>query len=181
MAVVAKIYGSAVFDSVKQSGKLAEMYSDIEGLKGILADNPDLMKVFLHPDISLDEKQGLVEKIFKTKVINELYGLIQILLEKERIGSLSEVLDELIVLYKAEMGIGVVYVTTPSPLSEAQKKALNSKILSDTEYKSLEFHFEQDEKLIAGMVIRIGDRVVDSSVATRLEKMTRSLKTLQIK
>ena len=66
-------------------------------------------------------------------------------------------------------------------MKASQKEALKKKLLADTKYTSLEFHFEIDESLLSGMVIRIGDRVVDSSAATRLKNMTRQLKMLQIK
>lgn len=178
---IAKVYAGAVFDSVKKSGKLEQMNSDINELEAILKDNPDFMKLLKNPDISLQDKQSIIENVFRGKLLDELYGLCQLLLQKDRIGSLEEILEELVVMYKEEMLIGVVYVKTPAPLKKEQAKALENKIIADTKYKTLEMHFEVDEALIAGMVIRIGDRVVDSSVATRLENMTRRLKTLQIK
>ena len=69
----------------------------------------------------------------------------------------------------------MAFVTTPAELSEAQKKAVQEKLLATTRYSSMEMNYQTDESLIGGMVIRIGDRVVDSSIRSRLESLRKSL------
>ena len=82
--------------------------------------------------------------------------------------------------YKEEKKIGVVSVTTPFALSESKKFEIQKKLLQTTGYRSLEITYNVDESLIGGMVIRIKDRVVDSSVKTRLKELEKSLRGLQI-
>ena len=65
-------------------------------------------------------------------------------------------------------------------LNEAQKSAVCAKLLETTSYREMEMHYQVDEALIGGMVIRIGDRVVDSSVATKLEELKRQLLKIQL-
>ena len=77
-------------------------------------------------------------------------------------------------------GIGVAYVTTPVELSEVQKKNVEQKLLSTTAYKSMEMHYSIDESLIGGMQIRIGDRVVDSSIHTKIIKMQQEMMKIQL-
>ena len=72
-------------------------------------------------------------------------------------------------------GIGIAYVTTAIPLSLAKQKEIEEKLLATTSFKQMEMHFMVDEELIGGMVIRIGDRVVDSSIKTKLFEMRRTL------
>ena len=66
------------------------------------------------------------------------------------------------------------------PYFPEQKKAVEEKLLSTTGYRSMEMNYETDESLIGGMVIRIGDRVVDSSIKTKLEVLKKSLLSVQI-
>ena len=54
-------------------------------------------------------------------------------------------------------------------------KEIEEKLLATTSFKQMEMHFMVDEELIGGMVIRIGDRVVDSSIKTKLFEMRRTL------
>ena len=76
--------------------------------------------------------------------------------------------------------LGVAYVTTALALSEAKKKEIEDRLLSTTSFKKMEMHYQVEEDLIGGMVIRIGDRVVDSSVRSKLFKMQRELLKTQI-
>ena len=77
-------------------------------------------------------------------------------------------------------GIGVAYVTTPLPLSDAQKTAIVEKLLATTQYKEMEMHYAVEEALIGGMQIRIKDRVVDSSIQTKILKMQQNLMQIQL-
>ena len=72
-------------------------------------------------------------------------------------------------------GIGIAYVVTAIPLGEAKRREIEDKLLATTSFTKMEMHFDVDESLIGGMVIRIGDRVVDGSVSTRLLKMQRQM------
>ena len=69
----------------------------------------------------------------------------------------------------------MAYVTSAMELSQARKKEIEEKLLSTTSYKSMEMNYSVDESLIGGLVIRIGDRVVDSSIKTKLEGLKREL------
>ncbi|MCR4928184.1 MAG: ATP synthase F1 subunit delta [Lachnospiraceae bacterium] len=178
---IVRVYAGAVFDSAYSAGKLEEIYAQSGKMYELLSDNPDLLRILVHPDIQIEEKEGIIERTFKGRVMDELYGLMLLLLEKGRIGHIEDILSGIISLCKEAKGIGEVYVKTPIEMKASQKEALKKKLLSDTKYTSLEFHFGIDESLLSGMVIRIGDRVVDSSAATRLKNMTRQLKMLQIK
>jgi F-type H+-transporting ATPase subunit delta len=60
-------------------------------------------------------------------------------------------------------------------LREEQQDVIRKKLLATTDYKSLEITWKVDESLIGGMIIRIGDRVVDSSLKFKLEQLTSQL------
>jgi F-type H+-transporting ATPase subunit delta len=66
-------------------------------------------------------------------------------------------------------------VTSAVPLKDSEKKAVEDRLLETTDYKSFLMNYEEDASLIGGMVIRIGGRVVDSSVKTKLNNMAKSL------
>ena len=74
----------------------------------------------------------------------------------------------------------MAYVSTPLELSEANKDAVLKKLLETTDYVEFEMHYNVDPALIGGMVIRIGDRVVDSSIKTKLEDLSKKLKNVQL-
>ena len=76
--------------------------------------------------------------------------------------------------------IGIAYVSTAKPLTDEQKKAVAGKLLETTGYVDFQMHYSVDESLIGGMVIRIGDRVVDSSIKHKIDELSRSLMKIQL-
>ena len=76
--------------------------------------------------------------------------------------------------------IGAAYVTSAVELGAEQKAALEKRLLETTGYVQFEMHYDVDASLLGGMVIRIGDRVVDSSIKTRLYELKKELSALQL-
>ena len=82
---------------------------------------------------------------------------------------------------KEYRNIGTAYVTSALELTDAQKSAIEKRLLETTKYVTFEMHYNVDAAIIGGLVIRIGDRVVDSSVRTKLADLTRELSKIQLK
>ena len=127
-----------------------------------------------HPKIVKEEKVKIVEDIFAEKISAEFVGLLRLIVEKGHFAKVDTVLDYFIDCVKEYKNIGTAYVTSAMELSEAQKAAVEK-------YVKFEMHYAVDSALIGGMVIRIGDRVVDSSVRTKLNDLTRELSKIQLK
>ena len=73
-----------------------------------------------------------------------------------------------------------MFVTSAVSLSDDQKKKIEANLLKNTKYTSLETTYTVDESLIGGMTVRIGDRVVDSSIKNQLDKMTAGLRKVSL-
>ena len=102
-------------------------------------------------------------------------GFLHVLIQKGRIGEILSILDYFDEKAKEFMRIGVVKVSTPMPLSDAQKEQIEKKLLEVSDYESLEMHYELDDSLLGGIVIRIGDRVLDNSIRTKMDILSRQL------
>ena len=133
-----------------------------------------------HPKINKEEKLKVVTEVFKGRVSDELLGFLTIVISKDRYQDIDEILDYFLTEVKKYKGIGVATVTTAVPLKEEQCKKIEKKLLDTTDYKTMEMHYKQDKTLIGGMVIRIGDRVVDSSISTKLNELQKELLRVQI-
>ena len=99
---------------------------------------------------------------------------------KERYGELNAIFQYFIDMVKEEKHIGIAYVTTAIELTESQKARIQDKLLVTTTYQTLEMHYSVDPSLIGGMIIRINDRVVDSSIRTKLNDLTKQLLNIQL-
>ena len=178
--LVSKTYGEALFELAVEEGKEEEFLQEIESLKEILDANPDFGKLMNHPKILKEEKLKVVEEVFKGHISKELLGFLHLVVAKDRYSEIDAILDYFIDEVKKEKGIGVVYVSTACGIDEAKKKEIEERLLATTHFKKMEMHYQVEEDLIGGMVIRIGDRVVDSSVKTKLYELQRQLLKVQL-
>jgi F-type H+-transporting ATPase subunit delta len=103
-----------------------------------------------------------------------------VVISKERYKDLPAIFSYFTDRVKEQQKIGVAYVTTAVDLTKDQQNAVERKLLETSGYKKMEMHFDRDGSLIGGMVIRIGDRVVDSSIRTKLNGLTKQLLQIQL-
>lgn len=178
--LISKTYGDALFELAVEESKVDVLLEEIEQLQVILKDNADFGKMMSHPKISKEEKLQVAENVFKGRVSDELMGFLLIVISKDRYQDMDDILEYFITEVKKYKGIGVATVTTAVPLKEEQCKKIEQKLLDTTDYKKMEIHYQIDTALIGGMVIRIGDRVVDSSISTKLNELQKDLLKVQI-
>lgn len=178
--LVSKVYGDALFEDAMDKGKASEWLPEAEALKGIFQENLDLAAFLNHPQIEKEEKIQVLKNIFSGRTTEDFLGFFIIVVEKGRQDFIVPILDYFIDRVKEYKKIGVVSVTSAAELSEEQKKKIENRILETTAFVSLETEYRVDPDLIGGLVIRIGDRVVDSSIRTQLLELKRELLKIQL-
>ena len=173
-------YGEALFQIACESSSCIEMLKEVTELKNVVDANPELKELMSNPRFSKEEHLGILEKVFKGKIDEKLFSFLELLTVKGRYGYLDEILDYFILRVKEYLHIGQAKVTSAIAIDDEMKKRIKDKLLSTTDYKEIEIEYETDPSLIGGMVIRIKDRIVDNSVKTKLENITRDLHKIQI-
>ena len=178
--LISKTYGDALLEVAIEESKVDDFAEEIAALENVLQDNPDFDKLINNPRISVEEKLVVVENVFKGRISNELVGFLNMIVSKGRFSEIHDILQYFTDEVKKLKGIGVAYVTTPKELSDNQKTMVERKLVETTEFDKMEMHYSIKPELIGGMQIRIGDRVVDSSVSTKIMKMQQGLMKIQL-
>lgn len=179
--LVSKTYGDALFEVALEEERLDEYWEEVRAVKTAMDENPELFKLMNHPKIGKEEKIKIIEDIFTGKVSGELTGLLRMIVDKGHFEEADHIFDYFVGCVKEYKSIGTAYVSSALELSDAQKAAVEQRLLETTKYVKFEMHYAVDSALIGGMVIRIGDHVVDSSVRTKLYHLTRELSKIQLK
>ena len=169
-----------MFAVALEENRMDEFFEAAVALGEILRTNEDFSKLMNHPKIMKEDKVKIVEETFATRLPKEFVGLMTLMVEKGRANDMLAVFDYFVSLVKEEKKIGKANVTTAIRLSDEQKKRVEEKLLETTKYESFEMNYQVDESLIGGMVIRIGDRVVDSSIKTKLYELSRELRNITV-
>lgn len=178
--LASKVYGDALFELAVEENKVEEFWEEVSAVREVLTGNTELSALMEHPNFVKEEKLVLLEKIFKGRVSDDMTGFLLTVETKGRYGELPGIFDYFEAKVKEYKKIGVVYVTSPQELSEKWKDRIQKKVMETTDYKTLEMHCQVDASLIGGLIIRIGDRVVDSSVKHKLEELTLKLSKISL-
>jgi len=179
--LVSNVYGDALFELAVESGRVDAFCEESQGVIEVIDGNPEFSQMMNHPKINKEEKLSIVENIFKGRVSDEMVGLLRMIVEKGHSKDTKSVLLYFIDRVYEYKNIGKATVTTAIELSEQQKNDVEKRLLETTSYVSFDVVYEVDPELIGGMVIRIKDRVVDSSIRTQINKLRTELSNIQLK
>lgn len=178
--LVSSTYGDALFELAVEENCVDAFWQEIIGVKKTLRMNEDFMRLLNHPGIIKEEKLDLISRIFSGQVSEEIVGFLRIIVIKNHEKEIPGILDAFIHRVREYKGIGTVHVTSAVPLDDSQKKELTDKLIATTRYTAFDVDYQVDPSLLGGMVIRIGERIVDSSLKTQLQNVRRQLVSLQL-
>lgn len=173
--VASTVYGLALFELAKEKRKLEELYPQVVMVRELIIENDEILSLFENPKITVSEKKEIVEEVFKGRVDDMITGCLMTAVDKRRYDEIIPLLEYFILAYKQEKHIGILHVTSAYELDADTKKKIENRIISVTDYVSLEADYTVDKSIIGGLVLRIGDRVVDSSIKRSLEDLKSGL------
>jgi len=176
-----KTYSDALFELAIEENIVDDLFEEVLSVKEAISENPELKELMVHPKVVKEEKVQIIEGIFKGKVSDVLCGFLVQIVSAGRYEMLDDTLEYFVAQVKEYKKIGIAYVVTPKELADDKKQLVEKRLLETTAYETMEMHYSIDESLIGGMRIRIGDKVVDSSVSTKLMQLSRQLHKIQLK
>lgn len=178
--LVSSTYGESLFEVAVEQNMTDTLYDEAVCVLQVFSENKELSEFLCHPNIEKDEKIKVMVNSFEKFVSKEMTGFLVTVVEKDRAYAIKDILDYFLSKIKEYEGIGTAYVTTPVEPDKATKEKILKRLLETTDYQEFEIHYSVDESLIGGMVIRIGDRVVDSSIKHKLMELSRQLQKIDL-
>ncbi|MBQ6230709.1 MAG: F0F1 ATP synthase subunit delta [Eubacterium sp.] len=172
---VESVYGEALFEAARDKGRLQDIYEEAGAVIIGLDDNPELVSILENPSIDSEQKEALLKNVFDGRVDELIRNTLVMAVEKGHSRYLTKILKVFVKNARKELGIGEASVKTAFELSDEQKKQIETKIKDTAKFKEVIINYKVDKSLIGGMIIKIGDRVVDSSISNQLESLRKSL------
>jgi F-type H+-transporting ATPase subunit delta len=173
MTTLARRYAGALFETARQSDVidvLDKVESDLGLLGHALETMPNLVEALNHPLIPGERKRAIVSDVFKDKVQAVTLRFVELVIDKRREAILPDIEPEFVRLANEWRGIVAVTVTSAVPLTREEVQALKAKLDKFTG-KRTELDLQEDLQLIGGLVVRIGDTVIDGSVRGHLASL----------
>jgi F-type H+-transporting ATPase subunit delta len=131
---------------------------------------PQLAQLLRSPRVGQDQKEQLIDRIFRGRVDPLVLNFLKVLCRRNRIGSLKFIQLAAAELRNEAMGRTQVLVTSAQPLSDDQRQAISSR-MSEFLGKEVVMREKVDASLLGGIVIRVGDQVFDGSVAGKFASL----------
>lgn len=177
--LVLRPYATALFEIAKEKNATEEFSRQVNVVIDTIEQNNGFMELLLHPKVTQEEKIKLIETVFEDNVMDDITGILTIIVQKGRQNILIDILKEFLDMIGEYHGIVKATVTSAVALNQKQLTQIKEKIQSTTD-KDVELEAAVDSSLIGGMVIRVGDNVVDASIAGRLRELKEGLTNLQL-
>ena len=169
----ARRYAEAAFQVALRDETVETWRAELEGAAAALGDER-VARMLSNPAVALEQRQALVEKALSNAVSRQVLNLIVLLLQRGRIEQLPRVAVEFRRLDNRRQGITEASATAAAELTPAELEALTDRLEQFTGGR-VELDVAVDPSLLGGLVVRVGDRLIDGSVRGRLERLRNQL------
>ena len=169
-------YARALFDLAQETGVLEKVRSDLRSLRAMLAESADLRRLIASPAFSAEDKgKALVALAVETGMDMTTAKFLGLLTQNRRAGDLASVIGSFERLYAKHAGVVAAEVTTAVALTAAQLEGVRA-ALRQSLGKDPEIETRVDPSILGGLKVKVGSRLYDASLKTRLDQMKFALK-----
>nr|BCB92369.1 ATP synthase subunit delta [Grateloupia asiatica] len=168
---VALPYAEALLESVQEANLVEQTNQDLSLISTILLESIDL-KVFLNnPLIASIAKKNVLNELLGNQVNDYVLKFLLVLIDRRRISLLNVIIEKYLELaYNLESTI-IAEISTAIMLTELQQQALIEKLKNITQSKNVKLVVQVNPSLIAGFIVQIGSKVIDTSLSGKLKQM----------
>ena len=173
MEEIARVYATALFEAAKDRGNLDAIREQLAAFADALADNRELQVFFFSPYFSSAEKEeGLKKAVSGAE--DELLNFLLLLIEKHRMPVLYRIRRQYDALWAKENKRLGVTVTSAVELDPEIAKRIGREIEEQTG-NTVELQSKVDPDILGGLVVQVGNMILDTSIRNRLEKLRKSV------
>lgn len=172
---VARVYAKALLDLALERGQLEEVKADMDHIGKLIKASREFELLLKSPVVKSDKKIAVFKEVFASKISELTLEFLQIVAGHGREGSLAAIVQSYTNQYQAHKGIAAAVVTTAIELREQELNGLREKLAGLTG-KEIELENKVTADIIGGMILRVGDRQYNGSIAAELESLRREFK-----
>jgi F-type H+-transporting ATPase subunit delta len=180
MAGVAGRYASALFELATEQGQIADVASNLGKFQAMIDDSPDLARLVRSPVFSADDQLKAITAIVEKAEIGGLAGnFLQLIARNRRLFAAPEMIKSFRSLAARARGEVDAEVVSAIPLTQSQLDALKDTLRATTAGKAVNLDARVDPSLLGGLVVKIGSRMVDTSLRTKLNSLKTRMKEVR--
>jgi len=173
---IAVRYASALFDLAKSAGNIADVEKDIDALAVALEGSPEFLDLMTSPIYSREQQADAIAAIAVAMGLSEMVSnTLQLKAQKRRLFVLPYMIEAMRALIAEEKGEVTAEVTSAKKLTKAQETKLAA-ALKKSVGKDVKINSTVDAGIIGGLVVKVGSKMIDSSIASKLSNLQNAMK-----
>ena len=173
---IAARYATAVFDLANEAKQLPALEKDIDALEAALGESADFKSLIASPIYTREQQGTAIAAIAKKmKLSDTVANTLSLMASKRRLFVLPQLVSELRARLSDEKGEMTAEVTAAKALTKAQQDKL-AKTLKATVGKDVKINMAVDESLIGGLVVKVGSKMIDTSIRSKLAALQNTMK-----
>lgn len=177
--IASRRYAKALFQLALGRNEVDEIADSLRVVTEASKASPQLMVVLHHPRITRERKKELIHQMFGDSVREDVEHFLSFLVDKDRANVIPTMARQFLILVDEHRREADAEAVSAVPLTEAQIAALKTRLEAQTGYK-LRLTTRVDEKILGGLVVRVGDHLIDGSLATELSALRERLKKTKV-
>ena len=175
MPLIEKRYAEAMIKISKEQKSIDETQAELEQVAQIIDSNIELKKFINNPSMNSSDKKAVVEKIFNNQLERHTISFVKLLIDKSRIKRLNGIVKEYAELADAIRSCVNVEVTTAVDIDKEQLSRIGQKYKEQYKGKEVKVKHIIDPSIIGGVIVKIGDEMVDGSIKGKLDGMLEAM------
>ena len=174
--LIADRYASALYELSSESKCIDEVLKDLLTIQEYIKQNNDFKLLIKSPHVSSSEKMNIIKKILSNHSANNLTTkFIKVISQNKRINFLSAIIARFYAINSEKRGDVVAEITSAEILTDQQKNGIKDQLRSILGEK-LSLNYKIDHKIIAGLIVKVGSKMIDSSLDSKINKLTIAMK-----
>jgi len=170
-------YGNALFELALDNKAVDAVKADLDRFDTLIADNPDLNRLVRSPVFGADEQlRALTAILDKAGIKGLAANFLRVITTNRRLFAVRDMIRAYRVLAARHKGEVTAEVTVAEPLSDKNLDALRDALKSVTGGKDIDFDVKVEPAIIGGLIVKVGSRMVDSSLRTKLNAIKIAMK-----
>ena len=169
-------YALALYDLASEKKVVDSVLENLQSLKKLIVNNKELYSITKSPLISSNDKLEILIKITSSLNLNKLsITFLKVISNNKRFASLTSIISQFININANKRGDVLADITSADELSGEQKINIQNQlknILGD----KLSLSFKVDKKIIGGLIVKVGSKMIDTSLANKVNKLKIAMK-----
>ena len=170
-------YAQALYQLASEQGATDQVARDLAGFAALIAESPDLERLVRSPAFAADEQvRGLNALLVRAGISGVAANFIKLVATKRRLFAIGDMIAGYTALHDAARGITRAEVTVAEPLAQQHLEALKAALAQVSGGRSVDVAVKVDPSIIGGLVVKLGSRMVDGSLKTKLNSIRTRMK-----